>query len=69
MDTSAKRWMVYDRDSNPVYLTDERWQHIVDHENHPEMQAFEEHLKNTLRLGQSSSGTVKPTELSLLSSF
>jgi len=29
MALSGKRWTVYDRDGNPIYLTEERWEHIV----------------------------------------
>ena len=40
-----KRWTVYDHFGNSVYLTDERWQHIIDPINHPEMVGFEDELK------------------------
>lgn len=42
----GKRWITQDRDGNPIYLTQERWNHIV--EQHPEMADYEEHLKTTL---------------------
>ena len=29
MNDSGKRWSVYDRDGNLIYLTQERWRHIV----------------------------------------
>jgi hypothetical protein len=35
MAISGKRWMVPARDGNPIYLTEERWQHIVEAGNHP----------------------------------
>ncbi|KHD03994.2 hypothetical protein PN36_35435 [Candidatus Thiomargarita nelsonii] len=45
----GKRWTVYDRYSNNIYLTHERWQHIT--ENHPEMSDYEESLKKTILQG------------------
>ncbi len=43
---------VEDQYGNAIYLTDERWQHIIDPWNHPEMRNFEAHLRDTIRLGQ-----------------
>lgn len=37
MDGSGKRWVIQDRDGNSIYLTQERWEHITDQTNHPEM--------------------------------
>jgi len=34
---TGKRWIVDDRYGNKVYLTHERWEHIIDALNHPEM--------------------------------
>lgn len=34
MARSGKRWTVYERDGRPIYLTRERWQHIIDEDNH-----------------------------------
>ncbi|MBE9128647.1 MULTISPECIES: hypothetical protein [unclassified Coleofasciculus] len=33
---AGQRWTVRDRYSNDIYLTEERWEHIIDLENHPE---------------------------------
>ncbi len=30
-------WTVRDRYGNSIYLTNERWKHIIDPVNHPEM--------------------------------
>lgn len=49
MSHSSKRWTVQDRYGNAVYLTQERWEHIVDATNHPEMENCEEHLKRTIQ--------------------
>ncbi|CAB1075867.1 hypothetical protein D1AOALGA4SA_3675 [Olavius algarvensis Delta 1 endosymbiont] len=47
----GKRWMVRDRHGNSIYLTNERWEHIIDPVNHPEMSEFDNHLKETIRSG------------------
>lgn len=52
MDNSGKRWTVQDRDGNTIYLTEERWRHLVDADNHPEVSGFENHLKSALQQGR-----------------
>ncbi len=47
----GKRWTVRDRYGYEIYLTEERWEHIIDPENHPEMEAYEDELIETLRSG------------------
>ncbi len=47
-----KRWSVQDRQGNEIYLTQERWEHIIDLINHPEMESYEEHLKLTIQQGK-----------------
>ena len=42
MSDMGKRWILHDRDGNPIYLTEERWHHIL--AGHPEMGEFEDHL-------------------------
>ena len=49
--TDPIRWTVHDRQGNSIYLTQERWDHIIDPINHPEMAGYEEELKDTLRQG------------------
>ncbi|MFB2835577.1 hypothetical protein [Floridanema evergladense] len=44
-----KRWIVRDRYGNNIYLSEERWSHIIDPENHPEMADCEESLEQTIR--------------------
>lgn len=48
--SSGRRWTVRDRFGNEVYLTDERWDHILD--GHPEMAGYEDALRDTIRSGQ-----------------
>jgi hypothetical protein len=49
--TMARRWTVRDRWENQAYLTDERWEHIIDALNHPEMEHYETQLQETIRTG------------------
>ncbi len=60
MADSGKRWTVQDREGNPLYLTDERWRHITDAENHPEMANYEGHLKTTLQNGRRRQEPLNP---------
>jgi hypothetical protein len=60
MGSSGKRWTVQDRDGNPIYLTEERWQHIVEGNNHPEMADYEDHLKTTLQQGHRRQEPLNP---------
>jgi hypothetical protein len=41
-----------------IYLTDERWQHIMD--EHPEMEGCEDKLLDTLRFGKRFQDSVRP---------
>ena len=65
----GKRWTVRDRDSNPIYLTQERWQHIVHVDNHPEMDEFEEFLKITLQRGYRRQEPLNPRKYRYVYSF
>jgi hypothetical protein len=60
MSLSGKRWTLYDRDSNLIYLTHERWSHIVDPGNHPEMSDYENHLKQAIRKGHRQQEPLNP---------
>jgi len=60
MKKSGKRWTVYDRDGNAIYLTQERWNHIVDEHNHLEMLAYEDHLQLTLKIGRRRQEPLNP---------
>ncbi len=42
------RWIIRDRYGNSIYLTQERWEHIIESINHPEMEEYEEELKETV---------------------
>jgi hypothetical protein len=60
MSGSGKRWTVYDRDGNPIYLTEERWQHITEQANHPEIADYEEHLKTAIQKGRRRQEPLNP---------
>jgi hypothetical protein len=54
------RWTEIDRLGNAIYLTHERWEHIIEANNHPEMEGFEEHLKKSIRLGVRKQDSLNP---------
>ncbi|MCL4869126.1 MAG: hypothetical protein KJ063_09165 [Anaerolineae bacterium] len=60
MSLSGKWWTVYDRDGNPIYLTHERWSHIVDLDNHSEMMAYKNQLKSVIRKGHRQQEPLNP---------
>jgi hypothetical protein len=60
MADSGRRWTVHDRYGNRIYLTQERWEHIIHDANHPEMEAYEEYLKMTLQQGQRRQEPLNP---------
>jgi hypothetical protein len=60
MTDSGKRWTVQDREGNPVYLTEERWAHIIDPTNHFEMEDYEGHLKATVQKGRRQQEPLNP---------
>ena len=54
------RWSVRDAYKNEIYLSDERWEHIVT--SHPEMSACEEQLKQTIRNGTRKQDLLNPSK-------
>jgi hypothetical protein len=57
---AGRRWTVRDRYGNAVYLTHERWHHIIEAMNHPEVARYEEHLKATIQSGQRRQDALNP---------
>jgi hypothetical protein len=49
---NGKIWTQRDRHGNEIYLTYERWDHITDPENHPELEPYQEHVRETIRNGR-----------------
>ncbi|MCG9126303.1 hypothetical protein JT359_01760 [Candidatus Poribacteria bacterium] len=60
MALTGTRWTTNDRYGNEIYLTNERWQHIIDSINHPEMKYYEEHLRTSIRSGRRTQDTLNP---------
>lgn len=54
------RWTEHDQYGNEVYLTDERWEHIIHPMNHPEMEDYEYELRETIRLGSRKQEMLDP---------
>ncbi len=67
MGDSGKRWTVHDRDGNPIYLTEERWTHII--EGHLEMNDFESHLQTMLKQGRRRQEPLNPRKYRYVHSF
>ncbi|MBF0396219.1 MAG: hypothetical protein HQK78_05570 [Desulfobacterales bacterium] len=60
MTDSWKRWETQDRFGNVIYLSHERWNHIVDEINHPEMENYEDYIKLTLQKGHRKQEPLNP---------
>jgi len=60
MQSPGRRWVIHDRDGHPVYLTEERWHHIIEVNNHPEMADYEDHLKRTIQSGRRRQEPLNP---------
>ncbi len=43
-----KHFSVFDMYGNEIYLFIERWEHIIDDLNHPEMADYKNYIKNTI---------------------
>ena len=69
MMASGRRWTVRDHYNNEVYLTYERWEHITDSINHPEMAAYEEHVQDTIRSGQRRQDALQPQKYRYVKAF
>lgn len=64
-----KRWTVRDRFGNEVYLTQERWEHIVRPFNHPEMAICEDNLRETIQSGQRKQDSLNPQKYRYVKAF
>ncbi len=56
--SQGRRWTVADTKGNPIYLTEERWEHICD--GHPEMMAYEAAVRETIRNGRRHQDALEP---------
>jgi hypothetical protein len=55
-----RRWTIQDRYGHHIYLTEERWNHIIEDINHPELADYEEYIKDTLQTGRRKQDTLNP---------
>jgi hypothetical protein len=67
--TNSKCWSIQDRYGNEIYLTQERWEHIIDLINHPEMTEYEEHLRETIRSGTRRQDPLNPQKYRYMTAF
>ena len=58
---------IYDKNGNLIYLTDERWNHIL--EFHEEMFNYKKHLLKTLRTGKRKQDPYDPSLYSYYHKF
>ena len=65
----GKRWTVRGRYGNDIYLTEERWKHIIDPDNHPEMEDCKEKLKETIRSGRRKQEPLNPQKYRYIKAF
>jgi hypothetical protein len=56
----GRRWTIRDRYGNEIYLTEERWNHIVEDSNHPELEAYEDYIQDVIQLGRRKQDTLNP---------
>jgi hypothetical protein len=66
---AGRRWVVRDRYGNDIYLTDERWEHITAPTNHPEMSAYEGHLRETIQSGRRKQDSLNPQKYRYIKAF
>ncbi|MDQ3011885.1 MAG: hypothetical protein M3X11_14400 [Acidobacteriota bacterium] len=65
----GRRWSEGDRFGNQLYLTEERWQHITEPMNHPEMLASEDELRNTILTGRRKQEVFNPQKYRYMKAF
>jgi hypothetical protein len=56
----GKIWTQRDRFGNDIYLTYERWDHIIDPDNHQQVEPYIDHLRETIRLGRRKQDPIIP---------
>lgn len=56
----GRRWSVKDRYNNEIYLTEERWNHIIENINHPELEDYEEYVQDVVQSGRRKQDALHP---------
>jgi hypothetical protein len=65
----GKMWTRRDRFGNEIYLTYERWQHIVNPDNHPEVAPYIDYVRETIRLGRRQQDPYDPNSYKYYRAF
>jgi hypothetical protein len=65
----GKKWVIQDRYGNTIYLTHERWQHIIAPSRHPEMEDYSDHLKETIGTGRRQQEPLDPRKYRYVKQF
>jgi len=63
------KWTVQDRYGHLIYLTNERWEHIISPANHPEMEGYCDHLKEVIRTGKRRQDALDPRKYRYVQRF
>jgi hypothetical protein len=58
---------LFNRYGNKIYLTNERWEHII--ENHPEMENYSHRLEETIRTGRRRQEPLDPRKYRYIKYF
>ncbi len=58
MSSPGKKWVVQDKYGHEIYITEERWAHILEY--HPELEGHLDDLLNTLRTGRRRQEAAEP---------
>ena len=66
---NGKLWTVRDRYGNDIYLTHERWAHIIEPINHPDMIDCMDELRETIRRGRRSQHPLNPQKYHYVQPF
>lgn len=65
----GKLWTQRDRFGNDVYLTRERWSHIIDPDNHPQVEPYFAYVRETIRLGHRRQDAYDPNSYQYFRAF
>jgi hypothetical protein len=67
--SNGKLWTQRDRFGNDIYLAYERWQHIIDPDNHPELDPYFNYLRETVRRGRRRQDPYDPQSYKYYAAF
>ena len=58
MPNPGGRWVARDRNGHEIYMTEERWRHILEY--HPELEGYLDNVLNTLKTGRRKQEPAEP---------